>query len=213
MEQLVLNLSEMEKKMLIRVLQADLSNYEWLYINSHRVDKTFEIEDDFADEDITEVILLMSLINKIEGVDVTVTPDMAIDEMKKCNERGNIEREYDLHPLIIVRDWKEKERRFDLNFWKFKSLYEEAKKSDIEEFINRPRSEWMGNAHPQKIVEILHNIHRMANGGIKEIVEIYGGTMKDLSESFCIPYATINKWKANDIPERNKILMAFAVLQ
>lgn len=213
--ELLLNLSEEEMKRLILTLSVELSVMRDLYINSHVVDDDDE-EDYFRDEDINDIINITNIINKIKGCyDTSITAEDAIKQMKEYNKCLNEQNAYNGSPLKIVKCWiGGEEKRVNLNFWTFKNLFSEAEKSeDMWAFVNRPREAWMGEAHPEKIKELLQNIYRLANGGIKEICDISRKTMKDLSEDLSIPYITLQRWKAGGIPKNNKVLISYAVLQ
>lgn len=205
----MIELSKKDIEFLLRLLNTELRDYQIYYIKKHAVDNW--LEDVFTDEDLyREILPLMNIINKLEGVDERVTPSMAIESMKKVNCYINSDSET---PVTVVKEWmKDKHENVGMDFFTFKKLYECAKNCTVEEFIMSPWDDWMNGVDSKKVESILRNVHKMANGSVSDICEVSGKSMKSLSDDMSVPYATVQRWKSSGIPERDKMMIAFAVL-
>lgn len=102
-----------------------------------------------------------------------------------------------------------------MKFDTFKKLYTEAKEYDnLEMYISeRGWQEWMDSyADANDITSVLTDIYTMSNGGVEELCFVSRMKMKALANMVELPYTTIQRWKAAEIPERDKMLIAFAIL-
>ena len=106
---------------------------------------------------------------------------------------------------------------FDL----FLRLYQEAKSYDnLDMYImERGWQDWMDDyqkssesADASAIVSVLTDIYDMANGGVNDLCEKAGIGMKSLANLMQVPYPTMQRWKASGIPERDKMMIAFAIV-